>query len=112
MPIRGISGVGDFTDSLREDSLRRRYTASGRAAHYRPSEGGSSVGRLLDAVNPTFTCSLLAVASIVLIVGHKDGIYLTVPVEIALLGGGVAMPGSSSSGLRPEDADRVRTWSS
>ena len=54
------------------------------------SQGGSEIGRLLDSINPTFvTCSLLAIAALVLILGHKDGIYLVVPALIAVLVGGV-----------------------
>jgi len=53
-------------------------------------QSGSSVGRLLDAVNPTFiTCSLLAIAAVILILGHDDGIYVVVPALIAVLVGGV-----------------------
>jgi hypothetical protein len=52
--------------------------------------GRSSVGRLLDAINPTFiTCSLLAIAAVVLLLGHKDGIYVVVPALVAVLVGGV-----------------------
>jgi hypothetical protein len=44
----------------------------------------------LDATNPTVvTCSLLVIAGVVLILGHKDGIYLLVPALIAVLVGGV-----------------------
>jgi hypothetical protein len=51
---------------------------------------GSAVGRLLDAVNPTFvTCSLLAIAAVILVLGHKDGIYVGVPALVAVLVGGV-----------------------
>jgi hypothetical protein len=54
------------------------------------SQGGSEIGRLLDAINPAFvTCSLLVIAAVVLILGHKDGIYLVVPALIAVLVGGV-----------------------
>jgi hypothetical protein len=45
----------------------------------------SAIGRLLDATNPTvFTCSLLVVAAVTLILGQKDGIYLLVPALIAV----------------------------
>jgi hypothetical protein len=48
------------------------------------SESGSAIGRLLDAINPTFvTCSLLVIAAVILILGHRDGIYLLVPALIA-----------------------------
>jgi hypothetical protein len=51
---------------------------------------GSPIGRLLDAINPTFvTCSLLVVAAVILILGHEDGIYFIVPALIAVLVGGV-----------------------
>jgi hypothetical protein len=51
----------------------------------------SGLGRRLDAINPTFvTCSLLVVAAVILILGHKDGIYLLVPALVAVLVGGVA----------------------
>jgi len=54
------------------------------------SERGSAIGRILDAINPTFvTCSLLVVAAIILILGHIDGIYVLVPALIAVLVGGV-----------------------
>jgi hypothetical protein len=54
------------------------------------AQSGSAFGRVLDAVNPTFvTCSLLVVAAVVLILGHTDGIYVLVPVVIAVLVGGV-----------------------
>src|SRR5262249_39997341 len=54
-------------------------------------DAGSKIGRVLDAINPTFvTCSLLAVAAVVLILGHADGIYILVPALIAVLVGGVA----------------------
>ena len=50
----------------------------------------SALGRLLGATNPTvFTCSLLVVAAVTLILGQKDGIYLLVPALIAVLVGGV-----------------------
>jgi hypothetical protein len=51
---------------------------------------GSAIGRLLDAINPTFvTCSLLAIAAVILILGHENGIYFLVPALIAVLIGGV-----------------------
>jgi hypothetical protein len=54
------------------------------------SRSGSAVGRLLDAINPTLvTCSLLAIAAVVLILGHDDGTYLLVPALIAVLVRGV-----------------------
>lgn len=50
----------------------------------------SEIGRRLDAINPTvFTCSLLVVAAVTLILGHNDGIYVLVPALIAVLVGGV-----------------------
>src|SRR5262245_21998536 len=53
-------------------------------------QSGTAFGRLLDAINPTFvTCSLLLIAAVVLILGHKDGLYLLVPALIAVLVGGV-----------------------
>ena len=53
-------------------------------------QGGSGLGRRLDAINPTFvTCSLLLIAAVVLILDHKDGIYVIVPALIAVLVGGV-----------------------
>jgi len=53
-------------------------------------QSGSALGRRLDAINPTFvTCSLLAIAAVILILGDKDGIYLLVPALIAVLVGGV-----------------------
>jgi hypothetical protein len=55
------------------------------------SQSGSGIGRLLDAINPTVaTCSLLVIAAIALILGHKNGICLLVPALIAVLVGGVA----------------------
>jgi len=54
------------------------------------SKSGSAIGRLLDAINPTVvTCSLLVIAAFILLLGHKDGIYLLVPAMIAVLVGGV-----------------------
>jgi hypothetical protein len=54
------------------------------------SQIGSAVGRLLDAINPTFvTCSLLVIAAVILIFGSDDGIYMLVPALIAVLVGGV-----------------------
>jgi hypothetical protein len=54
------------------------------------SQSASAIGRRLDAINPTVvTCSLLVIAAVVLILGHKDGIYLLVPALIAVLVGGV-----------------------
>jgi hypothetical protein len=54
------------------------------------SQGGSAIGRLLDAINPTFvTCSLLVIAAVILILGDKDRIDLLVPALIAALVGGV-----------------------
>ena len=48
-------------------------------------------GELLDAVTQHFvTCSLPLTAAVILILGHKDGIYLLVPTLIAVLVGGVA----------------------
>jgi hypothetical protein len=53
-------------------------------------QGGGAIGRHLDAINPTtVTCSLLVIAAAILILGHKDGIYLLVPALIAVLVGGV-----------------------
>jgi hypothetical protein len=50
----------------------------------------SAVGRRLDATNPTIvTCSLLVISAIILILGHKEGIYFLVPALIAVLVGGV-----------------------
>jgi len=52
--------------------------------------GGSAIRRRLDATNPTIvTCSLLVIAGVILILGHKDGIYFLVPALIAVLVGGV-----------------------
>ena len=54
------------------------------------SKGRSAIGRSLDAMNPTFvTCSLLFIAAVALILGHKDGIYLLVPALVAVFVGGV-----------------------
>ena len=37
----------------------------------------------MDAINPTFvTCSLLVIAAVILILGHKDGIYVLVPALV------------------------------
>ena len=58
--------------------------------HRAGDESGSTLGRLLDAINPTFvTCSLLAVAGVVLILDHKSGLYFLIPAVIAVLIGGV-----------------------
>ncbi len=73
------------------------------------SQGGSEIGRLLDAINPAFvTCSLLVIAAVVLILGHKDGIHLVVPALIAVLVGGVVNVGSSSSGSPTEPRPKKR----
>jgi hypothetical protein len=54
------------------------------------SQSGSAIARLLDAINPTFvTCSLLLIAAVILMLGHKDGTYLLVPALVAVLVGGV-----------------------
>ena len=38
-------------------------------------QSGSAVGPRLDVTNPTtITCSLLVIAAVVLILGHKDGV--------------------------------------
>ena len=51
----------------------------------------SALARTLAAINPTYvTCSLLVTAAVVLILGHRDGIYLLVPALVAVLVGGVA----------------------
>jgi hypothetical protein len=51
---------------------------------------GSVIGRRLDAINPTVvTCSLVVIAAVILILGHKDGLYLLVPALIAVLVGGI-----------------------
>jgi hypothetical protein len=53
------------------------------------SQSGSTIARLLDAINPTsVTCSLLVVAEVILMLGHTDGIYVLVPALIAVLAGG------------------------
>src|SRR5262249_20860947 len=50
----------------------------------------SPIGRRLDSINPTIvTCTLLAAAAVVLMLGHKDGVYLLIPALIAVLVGGV-----------------------
>jgi hypothetical protein len=54
------------------------------------AQRGSRIGRLLESINPTVvTCSLLVIAAVVLILGHKDGIYFLVPALFAVLIGGV-----------------------
>jgi hypothetical protein len=54
------------------------------------SQRGSSLGRVLDSINPTFiTCSLLLIAAVLLIFGHENGIYVLVPALIAVVIGGV-----------------------
>jgi hypothetical protein len=53
-------------------------------------DGGSAIGRRLDSINPTYvTCVLLTVAAILLVAGHRDGIYVIVPALVAVLAGGV-----------------------
>jgi hypothetical protein len=53
------------------------------------SQSGSTIARLLDAINPTsVTCSLLVVAAVILMLGHTVGIYVLVPALIAVLAGG------------------------
>jgi hypothetical protein len=54
------------------------------------SKTHSVLGRRLDSINPTVvTCSLLAAAAILLILGHRNALYLLVPALIAVLAGGV-----------------------
>jgi len=54
------------------------------------TQHGNAIVQRLDAINPTVvTCSLLAIAAVVLILGHEDGIYVLVPALIAVLVGGV-----------------------
>jgi len=54
------------------------------------TRSGSSIGHLLDSINPTLvTWSLLPIAAVVLLVGHDDGIYFLVPAVFAVLVGGV-----------------------
>lgn len=54
------------------------------------SRSVSTVGRSLDAINPTIvTCSLLVIAAVILILDHEDGLYFLVPALIAVLVGGV-----------------------
>jgi xanthine/uracil permease len=54
------------------------------------SRSVSTVGRSLDAINPTIvTCSLLVIAAVILILDHEDGLYVLVPALIAVLVGGV-----------------------
>jgi hypothetical protein len=54
------------------------------------TQRGSALARLLDSINPTVvTCSLLVIAAVILVLGHKDGTYLLVPALIAVLVGGV-----------------------
>jgi hypothetical protein len=54
------------------------------------TQNRSAIGRRLDATNPTVvTCSLLVIAAVVLILGHKGGIYVLVPALFAVLVGGV-----------------------
>ena len=54
------------------------------------SRSANTVGRSLDAINPTIvTCSLLVTAAVILILDHEDGLYFLVPALIAVLVGGV-----------------------
>jgi len=54
------------------------------------TRSGSTLGRSLDAINPTIvTCSLLVIAAVILILGHEDGLYFLVPALVAVLVGGV-----------------------
>jgi uncharacterized protein YybS (DUF2232 family) len=54
------------------------------------TQRGSVVGGAWTRSNPTFvTCSLLVIAAVILVLGHKDGIYLLVPALIVVLVGGV-----------------------
>jgi hypothetical protein len=51
---------------------------------------GGAIARHLESINPTHvTCSLLVVSAVILILGHKNGLYLLVPALIAVLVGGV-----------------------
>jgi hypothetical protein len=54
------------------------------------SQRASAIGRRLDSINPTWiTCLLLGVAAVLLILGHRDGLYVLVPALFAVLAGGV-----------------------
>jgi hypothetical protein len=54
------------------------------------SRSVSTVGRSLDAINPTIiTCSLLVITAVILILDHEDGLYFLVAALIAVLVGGV-----------------------
>jgi hypothetical protein len=51
---------------------------------------GNTLGHVLDAANPTsITCALLLAVGIVLVLGHRWGLYLLVPALFAVLVGGV-----------------------
>jgi hypothetical protein len=51
---------------------------------------GNALGRRLDSLNPTMlTCSLLALAAVILVLGHENGAYVLVPALLAVLIGGV-----------------------
>jgi hypothetical protein len=51
---------------------------------------GGAMARHLESINPTYvTSSLLVVSAVILILGHKNGLYLLVPALIAVLVGGV-----------------------
>lgn len=55
------------------------------------SPSGNRVAQLLDMLNPTIAaCSLLVVTGVVLIVGHRQGLYLLVPAVFSVLVGSFA----------------------
>jgi hypothetical protein len=68
---------------------RRRRRGTG-ARPRAGSRSANTVGRSLDAINPTFvTCSLLVIAAVILILEHENRLYFLVPALIAVLVGGV-----------------------
>ena len=62
----------------------------GAVLNRRAGETGDALGRVLDNANPTLiTCALLLAVGVVLVLGHRDGLYFLVPALFAVLVGGV-----------------------
>jgi hypothetical protein len=56
----------------------------------RAGESRNAFGRLLDLANPTsITAVLLLVVGVVLVLGHRRGLYVVVPALFAVVIGGV-----------------------
>src|SRR5262249_53570417 len=87
---RSEIGLRRALGAPRRQRRRSRAVRSPSSARWSLNVSCASTSKRLDAINPTsVTCSLLAIAAVILILGHTDGIYLHVPALIAVLVGGV-----------------------